>query len=219
MLYPIANLMGLLLSLSIAAAATSTTLPAERAPAAPLDAGESNKTYERTELMEGGEFFHDPRDKRITYFLGPRWLRWRDEKNLRRQGGLLFSADGEKTWKVLSRQFEFEHFFVHPITGLYYSVIEDEWLSTDQAGHLVRSSGNKIVMSDDGRHWFDLTRGSGHLALITGCFLDPDHPKRICLVISTLRPSILQYRDDDYSDWIGIGIAQWQATHPGSDLQ
>jgi len=45
------------------------------------------------------------------------------------------------------------------------------------------------------------TNGPGYVANLLSIFQDPDHPRRVCVRANVMRAEILQYKDDEYSDW------------------
>ena len=169
--------------------------------------------YGREDLMEGGQLVVDPLDDSIRYYVSSDWAAWKPE-NRGKPIGLLVSFDRGETWRVLSRAFEFLSLFVHPEDGRLYAIIQYEWQQDDDEGFLRRHHANKVVVSEDGKRWRDITRGPGYVATLSEVFQDPDHPDRVCVRGNILRSYVMQYTDDQYSDWVMIRAWDWEAAHP-----
>lgn len=202
---------------SVLSAVAPTTSPATtRAATDILPSAAYQEVYTTADLMEGGKMVADPTREGLRYYVAQEWLRWQAPDNYRRPPGLFLSKDGGKTWRTLSRQFEFEDLFVHPSSGELFAIIESQSLKTDEDGFLQHCFANKIVRSADGHHWKDITRGPGYVADLVSIFQDPDHPSRICLGASVIRYCVLQYTDDAYSDWTWTHGGTWRESHPTS---
>lgn len=172
--------------------------------------------FDSGKLMAGGQLVADPLDDRVHYYVSPDWASWKRE-NFGKPTGLLVSFDQGKTWRVLSRAFVFKSIFVHPIDGRLYAVISYEWQKTGDDGFLRRQYADKVVVSEDGHRWKDITRGPGYVATLLEIFQDPDHPKRVCVRGNIIRAIVFQYTDDEYSDWTLIRERDWEDAHPSAE--
>ena len=157
--------------------------------------------HTEAELPPGGEFIQHPKKSEIRYY----WSN-RPGQNL---AGLCTSLDAGKTWNLLCYIFTFRKVFVHPETGVLYAIIDYTWLKEDK-GYLVRANANKLVMSEDGRRWKDITRGRGYIADIIDVFQDPEHPQRVCMLTAVIRPTVFQASDDEYSKWTWYPAWEWE---------
>lgn len=124
---------------------------------------------------------------------------WRPEDR-GKLAGLFFSRDGGETWHVLSQRFDFVRLFVHPLTGRLFAIVDYRWLETGPDGFLGAHSAYKILVSDDGQRWKDITRGPGY-ALLATIEQDPEFPNRVKLTANGIRPYILRYDDDAFTSW------------------
>ncbi len=165
------------------------------------------------ELMIGGQKVDDPLHAETKYYVAPRSLAGSKE-NAGRAYGLLRSVDGGKTWIRISRELDFEFLFVHPIDGRLYAIVGHEWNVPDDKGVKRRHFADKAVVSTDAIRWTDITRGPGYVPDLVHIFQDPDHPTRVCLGASVIRYCVIQYTDDDYSDWVWIHGNRWMEQHP-----
>jgi hypothetical protein len=211
--YPIASLLGVVLLCTVAPAAAPATQPTTARTVLPNPA--YPQVIARDRLITGGQFVADPAVERLRYYVAPQALRF-VPGNADRLDGLFVSADGGETWRVLSKQFDFRFLYVHPATGRFYAIIGYEWQQTGEDGFLQRFFADKVVTSADGRQWRDITRGPGHVADLVSIFRDPDHPARVCVGANVLRYVVLQYTDDDYTDWKWVHGSQWTERHPAT---
>jgi hypothetical protein len=146
------------------------------------------ETIKRTDLVPGGQLVVDPLDAGLRYYVHP-------------SAGLLVSHDRGESWRVLSRAFEFQFLFVHPFSGKLFAIIDYRWFETDKDGFLQHPEANKIVVSDDGRKWKDITRGRGY-ALLVDIEQDPQFPNRVEMSANgSIRPYRLRYNDDECKSW------------------
>lgn len=142
----------------------------------------------RADLISGGQLVIDPLDADLRYYV-------------HRSTGLLVSHDRGESWRVLSRQFEFQYLFVHPLSGKLYAIIDYQWFETDKDGFLQHPDAGKILVSDDGRKWRDITRGNGY-AMLVDIAQDPDFPNRVCMGANgAIRPYRLRFNDDECTSW------------------
>ncbi len=169
----------------------------------------------RSEVPVGGQTVEYPLDKDLLYYVAHPGL-LAPGGTTEKMDGLLLSHDRGTTWRVLSRQFNFRTLFVHPLDGRLYAIIDYEWQETGKDGYLQHCFANKIVVSEDGHRWKDITRGPGYVATLLDVFQDPEHPNRVCVSASVIRLSVLQYTDDAYSNWEWIHGSSWGESHPKS---
>jgi hypothetical protein len=142
----------------------------------------------RADLVPGGQLVVDPFDADLRYY-----VHW--------STGLSVSHDRGQSWRVLSRNFEFQFLFVHPLNGKLFAIIDYRWFETDKDGFLQHPEANKIVVSDDGRNWKDITRGNGY-ALLVDIEQDPEFPNRVQMSANgSVRPYRLRYNDDQCKSW------------------
>jgi len=182
----------------------------DRLPAK-FDPGQSlyDRVHAEADLPTGGKCVDHPKKPGVRYYFTNRLAMWGDKSNTGRHSGLYMSEDGGATWKLRCYIFEFQKLFIHPETGTLYAIIYYEWLKDDEDGFLHQHCANKAVMSDDGRHWKDITGGYGYIADITGIIADPDHPRRVCLEACVGRGYVLQASDDSYSRWTWYREREW----------
>jgi hypothetical protein len=152
---------------------------------------EPNPVYreliKRADLTPGGQLVVDPLDADLRYYV-------------HRSIGLLVSHDRGESWRVLSRKFEFRFLFVHPLSGKLYAIIDYRWFETDKDGFLQHPEADKIIVSDDGQKWKDITRGHGYAQLVD-IAQDPDFPNRVWMSANGIRPYRLRYNDDECTSW------------------
>jgi hypothetical protein len=166
--------------------------------------------HQRPDLPTGGAFAQHPDEKNVHYYYTNRLLMWPDKSNVQKHSGLYRSTDSGTTWKLVCYILEFHKLFIHPETNVLYAIIGYDWLKNDEEGYLVRCSATKIVMSEDGKHWKDITGGNGYVADLVDIFQDPDHPRRVCLAASVMRGYVLQATDDAYSKWTWYKEWDWE---------
>lgn len=155
-------------------------------------------------LPPNGTYIKDPNKPEIQYY-------WSNTSGKYR-AGLYKSSDSGTNWTILTGIFNFRKVYLHPETGVLYAIINYSWL--DEGGeYLVSHSADKIIMSEDGKHWKNITRGPGYIADIVDIFQDPDHPKRICITTCIIRICVQQSDDDEYSNWKNYAIWTWKERH------
>jgi hypothetical protein len=64
-------------------------------------------------------------------------------------------------------------------------------------------------MSEDGKHWKNITGGKGYIAGISDIIVDPDNLDRICLIACVVRGYVLQSKDENYSGWTWYAVWDW----------
>ena len=149
---------------------------------------------QRRDLPASGTFVPDPRNASTVYYFT------RAPRAARKNPGLYRSGDGGKSFKLLCPFLKFERLFIHPDTGRLFAIVGDEYLAANRAGFLTPAIGNKVVASDDGRLWKDITGKPGYLP-VHGIETDPTHPGRIRLEGTYLRGFLLEALDDEYTGW------------------
>lgn len=174
-----------------------------------------DRVHQKADLPTGGEFVNHPKKPGVQYYFTSRLRMWKDKSNAQKHSGLYVSEDAGATWKLRCSFFEFENLFIHPETGKLYAVIYHTWLQDNKEGFLWPHAATKALMSDDGKHWKDITGGNGYIADIEGIIADPDHPGRVCLQVSTLRAYVLQASDDNYSKWTWHRASDWPKRNQG----
>jgi hypothetical protein len=168
-----------------------------------------DKAHKKADLPTGGEFVEHPKKGNVKYYFINQSRMWINKENAQKHSGLYISEDSGETWKLLCYFFEFRELFIHPETGKLFSVIEYKWLEANKDGFLVPHSSSKALMSDDGKHWKDITGGRGYITDITGIIADPDNSGRVCLQVNRIRNYIFQAKDDKYSKWISYKQWDW----------
>ena len=168
-----------------------------------------DRIYKKSELPTGGEFVKHPKKHKVQYYFTNRMLMWEDKSNVQKHSGLYITENNGNTWKLLCMFFQFKRLFIHPETGVLYAVIHYTRLMENKAGFLWPHSGDKALMSKDGKHWKDITGGRGSILDIGGIIVDPDNPKRVCLQACVLRPYVLQSEDNAYSRWNWYRAWDW----------
>jgi hypothetical protein len=168
-----------------------------------------DRVHKTSELPTGGDFVEHPKKRKLQYYFTNRLRMWKDKTNAQKHSGLYVSEDGGNTWKLRCYFFEFQELFLHPETGKLYCIIDYTWLAKNKEGFLWPHSANKALMSEDGKHWEDITGGNGYIADITGIVADPDNPDRVCLHASIIRPYVLQSEDEAYSKWTWYRVWGW----------
>lgn len=150
----------------------------------------------KSDLPSGGKFVQHPSEQIVQYYYGGR------------HSGLFVSWDRGNTWTRLST-FSFRNVFVHPETGKLFAAINYEWLDENKDGYLVQSYSCKVLRSEDGKKWKDITPGRSHIPMVFDVFQDPDDPVRVCFRAHALRTYIYQATDDEYSEWTNYREGQW----------
>jgi len=168
-----------------------------------------DKIHKKADLPTGGEFVKHPKNAKVQYYFTNKSRMWNDKSNAQKHAGLYISEDGGDTWKLLCYFFQFNKLFIHPETGKLYCIIDYTWLAENRDGFLWPHTSNKALMSDDGKHWKDITGGNGYITDIASIIADPDNVGRICLRVAFVRPYILQAKDDDYSRWTWYKEWDW----------
>lgn len=168
-----------------------------------------DRVHKKSALPTGGEFVTNPKNPKLQYYFTNRLRMWKDKSNAQKHSGLYVSEDGGATWKLRCYFLEFQHLFVHPKTGVLYSIIHYTWLEENKEGFLWPHSANKALMSEDGKHWKDITGGNGYIADIAGIITDPDNPDRVCLQVVSIRGYVLQAKDEKYSKWTWYRAWDW----------
>jgi hypothetical protein len=193
----------LLLSLAISSFSCTSTIM--------LNQNESiyKKILKKTDLPTGGKFLERPKNDMIQYYCVNDSEMWSDKENAQKFSGLYISEDNGYTWKLLCKYFQFRELFIHPETGKLFSIIDYNWLGPNKDGFIVPHHTMKALMSDDGKHWKDITGGEGYLVEITGIIADPDNPGRVCLNVHSIRGYIYQASDENYSKWIKYKEWDW----------
>ncbi len=170
--------------------------------------------YASADLVTGGTLVPDPLDKSVRYYVAPEYVQWKPENVGKKGNGLFISFDEGSTWRVLSRTFKFQFLFVHSLDGRLYAIIDHKSFKTQEDGFLQRGFSDKIIVSEDGKRWKDITRGPGFVADLVSIFQDPDHPNRVCVGASVIRYCVIQYVDDEYSDWTWFHGSERYKKHP-----
>lgn len=168
-----------------------------------------DRIHKKADLPTGGEFVKHPKNPKVQYYFTNRLRMWKDKSNTRKHAGLYISEDDGDTWNLRCNFFEFQKLFIHPETGKLYCIIDYTWLKENKEGFLWPHFANKALMSEDGKHWKDITEGNGYIANIFGIMEDPDNPGRVCLQACVIRAYILQSKDDAYSKWTWYKVWEW----------
>lgn len=177
--------------------------------------GESiyDKLHTRSDLPTGGSFVWHPHKKTVVLYYTNRNMMWSDKPNAHKHAGLYRSTDSGETWRLLCYYFEFGHLFIHPDTGKLYAIIQVQWLAANSEGFLVPHRADKVIMSDEGKHWVDIMGKQKPVADLLGMFADPDNPGRVCLKANTIRSYVLQAADDSYTEWKWHRAWDWPKRH------
>ncbi len=169
--------------------------------------------YDKDQLPTGGEFIVHPKNVAVNYYFTNRQRMWRDESNFQKIAGLYISNDHGSTWKRQNNNFDFLFLFIHPDNGILYAIINFRWHKTDENGFLSTYHANKVIRSDEGKKWRDITGGPGFIASIIKIIQDPDYPGRVCLIANVIRGYTLQSTDDSYSEWTWFTDWEWPRRH------
>jgi hypothetical protein len=164
--------------------------------------------YQKADLPDKGTQVPHPKNTEIKYYYYSHYPTVA-KKTSYLQYGLYMSKNGGITWIPLCMYLDFQGLFIHPETEKLFAVIWDEWLKEDDDGYLKVATADKVLMSEDGRQWKDITGGNGHISTIGKIFVDPDNPGRVCLLVCTIRGYVLQSVDDDYSAWTWYREDDW----------
>ena len=160
--------------------------------------------HKKADLPGPGEFILSPKEKAVVYYYTNTLRMWGNKDNFKKHPGLYVSKNHGETWRLTCYIFEFHRLYVHPDTGHLFAILDYTWLTSDgKDGFLTRAHSNKVVASQDGRKWKDITgTKQGYITGLESIFADPDNPGRICLTGNLIRSYVFQSKDEDYSDWI-----------------
>ena len=128
--------------------------------------------------------------------------------------GLYVSHDDGNSWRLISKDYDFWHVFLHQ-NGSVYAIVETlqakppekppataadiMWRRTDKDGRTWGIRWRALVSKDLGVSWRDITGGIPAGVELIGITNDPDHPDLVSLIGSSIRFYILQAEDENYN--------------------
>jgi len=162
--------------------------------------GPPARTIETLEMTRGRTFRHPTKSGTCLKVISSR------EAVVTRgqQPGLYVSEDSGVSWRLRCKTFDFlGPFFIHPTTGRMFAAIYDTLLAAGTDGYLEKRVGFRIVTSEDGVRWRDISGERGLVATVGSIFQDPDEPERVCIHVGGgVRSYVLQAVDNQYSSWL-----------------
>ena len=161
-------------------------------------------TLTKEELPVGGKIIIRPDSpKEVLY-----WISWStlhlNAKNIQKAAGFYRSEDSGKTWYLRSNDLEFRSVFVHSESGAIYGEILEESLFTDEEGFVREVSRHRLLVSDDGYNWRDLSKDPFYARAFIRIWEDPTQTKEICISLYDELGAVclVQVRGRNRKDWI-----------------
>jgi len=164
----------------------------------------SRKTWKQLHLPDSmpvdGFFADQPTDSKLVLYFKPKWITTVTTDTNTKVNGLYMSQDDGRTWRLISRNDEYSHVFLHSNGSLF---------AVTNAGNLMGPA--RVLMSKNlGESWRDITGKS--FGWILGIFADPDRPDLICLFGNDVRGYIFQASDENY-EWKSTREWEWGPKH------
>ena len=162
--------------------------------------------------------------KPAQYYVVPAGAITGHKENFGKRSGLYFSpANAEGKFMLITDHFDFRQVIIHPVTHKLYAHIVWRRVYMRSDGLVAQDLG-LVAVSDNGLRWKDVTSPESPNRLPTdhpigvqlvGSRLvpDPEHEKRICVVVDGAFGFVLLALDDEHTKW-EFASRQWQRNHP-----
>jgi hypothetical protein len=180
--------------------------------------------FTKETLPVGGTFVQHPGNA-SQYYVVPAAAITQHKENFGKRSGLYYSPpDGGGKFGLLTDRFDFRQLVINPATQRLYVHIVWRHAYMRPEG-LVGQDRVLIASSEDGVKWKDITppdppnkRPTDHPIAVNlhGVTLvqDPEHEKRICLVVDRAFGFVMRALDDEHTKWEIVSLREWKEQQP-----
>mgnify|MGYP006298652063 CR=1 FL=1 len=161
-------------------------------------------------LPYGGSWAWHPRKPTTLYFTLEKVI-YRDPVNAGKFSGLWLTTNECESFKRLGTFQNVGKALVHPETEAFFILAGADTFESYGDGFVREGTQCKLLVSQKGIHWEDITPGREDMVPYRYIFPDPDHPDRIC--IYDHYEKIHQSMDADYEKWKQYTRQEWEDLH------